>query len=183
MACSAKSGSSSRLDNHETAGTQTPSPIARYASLYFGGRAKPSGAPMRRAASRAVRSRMRMRFRSTNTTVWRLDPPTGVRRHPANPSKRTSARCSPFLLRRYRNPILCSPEFIASFIFERCSGAIMPMKRVTSAFEYQLPSSWQIMSVIAGTGADGAGNLGHTQAARNLGGSPATARRRATEAQ
>ncbi|WP_246047898.1 hypothetical protein [Hankyongella ginsenosidimutans] len=50
------------------------------------------GKPMRRAVSRLEIRRERTLSPSTTTISWRLDPPAGVRRHPAMSSKRTSAR-------------------------------------------------------------------------------------------
>src|SRR3989344_3528824 len=60
---------------------------------------------MRRAASRGLRRRERTRPPSTTTMDWREDPPRGVRRQPARPSNRTSARwvgrpCSMRVLRK-----------------------------------------------------------------------------------
>ena len=53
-----------------------------------------SGAPMSRAHSRTVIRRVRTVPLSTCTTTCRLLPPSGVRRHPATPSKRISRRCA-----------------------------------------------------------------------------------------
>jgi len=53
-----------------------------------------SGSPISRAASRGDSRRERTLPPLTTMMNWRLEPPDGVRRHPATSSNRISARCT-----------------------------------------------------------------------------------------
>ena len=156
-------------------------PIARAGSR------KLSGRPISRAASRGVIRRVRIFSPSTSIRNWRLDPPPGVRRQPASPSKRASAwTLTPpepsGRVRRNRAPTWRAPDCCARRTSRRDAGESAATNAFVSGRSCHRCGSGSRQSMSRALARGGSGSRHQIQSAASAGGSPATTRLSAEDA-